>query len=387
MSLRDYTKKRTFDKTPEPKGTKKQTSGALTFVVQKHAATRLHYDFRLEMTGVLKSWAIPKGPSLNPEDKRLAVMVEDHPIEYANFEGIIPKGNYGGGTVMVWDKGVYSPIAFVDRKKAEVILEEQLKKGHLTFVLLGEKLRGEFALVKTHGGEENAWLLIKAHDEYASKKDILKQNRSVIAHRSMDEIAKESKTKNDVWYSKSKKINLVDIPKGAMPHDIKPMLAHSIDEPFDDDDWIFELKYDGYRAIAEVEKGKVKLYSRNKLSFNEKFAPIVQSLQKFPADVVLDGEVVVVDKEGHPQFQWLQDYPTSKKGELVYFVFDILYYDDHSFSSLPLLKRKELLKKILPPLAHITYADHVNKTGIAMFRQAKKTRTRRNYGKKKQQYV
>src|SRR6185437_1827176 len=208
MSLHDYHKKRKFDQTPEPTGTHKKNSGALTFVVQKHEASRLHYDFRLELNGVLKSWAVPKGPSMNPDDKRLAVIVEDHPMDYADFEGIIPKGNYGGGTVMVWDKGVYSPIAFVDRKKAEIILEEQLKKGHLTFVLLGVKLRGEFALVKTQGSEDNQWLLIKAHDEYATKKDVTKLDQSVLTNRSMDEIAKQAKSKNEIWISKQKHIEI-----------------------------------------------------------------------------------------------------------------------------------------------------------------------------------
>lgn len=372
MSLREYHKKRQFNKTPEPKGTEKQTTGALTFVVQKHVATRLHYDFRLELNGVLKSWAIPKGPSLNPDDKRLAVMVEDHPMDYENFEGIIPKGNYGGGTVMVWDRGVYSPIAFVDRKKAEIILEEQLAKGHLTFILLGEKLRGEFALVKTHGREENQWLLIKAHDEYTSKKDILNHDTSVLSNHSMDEIAKEAKMKNEVWHSKPKNLNLENAPKATMPHDIEPMLAQSIDEPFDNDEWIFELKYDGYRAIAEIANRNVKLYSRNKLSYNEKFAPIVESLKKFPGNAILDGEIVIIDDKGHPQFQWLQDYPKSQKGELVFFVFDMLYYEGHNLTSLPLFKRKEILKQVLPPLSNIIYADNIEATGIAMFRQAKK---------------
>ena len=372
MSLHDYHQKRKFDKTPEPEGKVEETIGALTFVVQKHQATRLHYDFRLELNGILKSWAVPKGPSLNPDDKRLAVMVEDHPLDYAHFEGIIPKGNYGGGTVMVWDKGVYSPIAFVDRKKAEVLLKEQLQKGHLSFVLLGEKLRGEFALVKTYSAEENAWLLIKAHDEYSANSDITKRDRSVISNRSMEEIAKEAVKKQEVWYSKSRNFDLDDVPKGAMPHDITPMLAQSSEEPFDDNDWIFELKYDGYRTVAEITSGKVKLYSRNRLSYNEKFSLIAESLKKFPGNAVLDGEVVVLDEKGHPQFQWLQDYPKSKKGELAFFVFDLLYFDGHVFTSVPLLKRKEILKKILPPLPHIVYTDNIEGTGTAMFRQAKK---------------
>lgn len=373
MSLKNYRKKRRFGETPEPKGEKKESTGALTFVIQKHEATRLHYDFRLELNGVLKSWAIPKGPSLSPNDKRLAVMVEDHPLDYARFEGIIPKGNYGGGTVMVWDRGVYSPIALVDRKKAEALLEDQLEKGHLTFFLLGDKVKGEFALVKSKSREEeNAWLLIKAQDEYASKQDVLKKDRSVLSKRSMQEIAQQATKKNEIWLSKPKDLDVDDLPKGNMPHHLKPMLAESNGEAFDKKNWIFELKYDGYRAIAEIKENKVNFYSRNGISYNEKFAPIVSSLKKLHKDVVLDGEIVVVDKNGHPKFQWLQDFPKSGQGELVYFVFDLLYYDGHNLTKLPLIKRKELLKQILPPLPHITYTDHIEETGISMFVQAKK---------------
>jgi len=204
MSLADYHKKRHFQKTPEPEGNESKRSGPLTFVVQKHLASQLHYDFRLEMDGVLKSWAVPKGPSLNPEDKRLAMMVEDHPLDYAQFEGIIPKGNYGAGTVMVWDEGVYSPFDAVERDKAEEILMEQLKKGHLTFILLGKKLKGEFALVKIQNSDDNAWLLIKKGDEYASTKDILKEDKSVLSGRSMDEIAKQADKKNEICIANRK---------------------------------------------------------------------------------------------------------------------------------------------------------------------------------------
>ncbi len=370
MSLKDYHKKRQFTKTPEPKGSEKKTAGPLSFVIQKHEATRLHYDFRLELNGVLKSWAVPKGPSLNPHDKRLAMMVEDHPIDYANFEGIIPKGNYGAGTVMVWDRGVYTSYDATERDEAEKILEKQLKAGHLTFIMLGEKLKGEFALIKTHNGEENAWILIKKGDEYASETtDILKQDTSVISGRSMKEIASQAEKRKEVWYSKPKDLDISNLPKGTMPHKIKPMLAGTADEPFDREEWLFEIKYDGYRAIAEIESGKVKLYSRNQLAYNQKFVPVVQSLQKFPGDAVLDGEIVVVDEIGHPRFQWLQDYPNDK-GELIYYVFDILYYGGRDLTSLPLIERKEFLKEILPPLTHLKFSGHVEKAGIAMFQQA-----------------
>jgi bifunctional non-homologous end joining protein LigD len=372
MSLHDYRKKRKFNTTPEPAGAEKETAGPLTFVIQKHEASRLHYDFRLELNGVLKSWAVPKGPSLNPQDRRLAVMVEDHPIDYANFEGIIPKGNYGAGTVMVWDKGVYSPYEIGTLEQTQAILTEQLKKGHITFLLLGEKLRGEFALIKTHNAEENAWILIKKGDEYASAKiDILKKDHSALTGRSMKEIEKEAIKKKEIWFSKPKTLDINDIPKNKMPHTISPMLATSVDEPFDNEDWIFEIKYDGYRAIAEIESRKVKIYSRNNISYNTKFAPIAQSLQKFPGNAVLDGELVVVDEAGHPKFQWLQDYP-NKKGELIYYVFDLLHYDGHDLTSLPLTRRKEILQQILPPLEHIKFGSHIEASGVAMFEQSQK---------------
>jgi len=194
MSLSLYKKKRSFDETPEPKGKKKSSSQTLKFVVQKHDATSLHYDFRLEMEGVLKSWAIPKGPSLNPQDKRLAMMVEDHPFDYRTFEGTIPAGNYGAGTVMVWDEGTYSAMGFEDEptKKQENILLEEMKKGDLKIVLDGQKLKGAFALVKIKTRGENAWLLIKKQDDAATEKDVTKKDKSVKTNRKLAQIAKDA---------------------------------------------------------------------------------------------------------------------------------------------------------------------------------------------------
>jgi bifunctional non-homologous end joining protein LigD len=194
MSLSLYKKKRSFDQTPEPKGQRKSSARSLKFVVQKHDATNLHYDFRLEMEGVLKSWAIPKGPSLNPQDKRLAMMVEDHPFEYRTFEGTIPAGNYGAGIVMVWDEGTYTAMGFEEEplKKQEKILLEEMKKGDLKIVLYGEKLKGAFALVKIKGRGENAWLLIKKQDEAATDKDVTKKDKSVKTSRTLTQIAKDA---------------------------------------------------------------------------------------------------------------------------------------------------------------------------------------------------
>lgn len=432
MSLAHYRKKRSFDKTPEPEGRKQQNTGPLrrievsplTFVIQRHHASQLHYDFRLELDGALKSWAVPKGPSLDPDDKRLAMMVEDHPMDYANFEGIIPKGNYGAGTVMVWDQGVYCPIDAVEREAAEKILRAQLAKGHLTFIMFGKKLKGEFALVRTPKTGENAWLLFKAGDEYVSKEDILEQDKSVVTGRSMDQIAKQAEKKHEVWFSTPKNLDLDDAPKGKMPHSVTPMLATLVEESFDRPDWLFELKWDGYRAIAEIERTpsrhpgtdpansrtrdqdltSVRLYSRNQQSYMEKFAPVAESLAKFPGSAVLDGEVVVVDSDGHPKFQWLQDYPkfpspvipdsvgydrdvshresnkvprlreddNKRTGELRYYVFDILHLNGHNLTTLPLRRRKEILQQILPPLPHIFYSDHIEEHGTAFFEQAEK---------------
>ncbi len=371
MSLAHYHKKRKFSKTPEPKGKLVKTEGPLIFIIQKHQASQLHFDFRLQLNGVLKSWAVPKGPSLDPNEKRLAMMVEDHPMDYADFEGIIPKGNYGAGTVMVWDNGVYSPYGAVEGKEAEKILNEQLEKGHLTFIMLGQKLKGEFALVKIQRSDDNAWLLIKKGDEFASKEDILKEDKSVLSGRSMDEIKNQAVKKDEVWYSKPKDLNLEDAPRLDMPREIKPMLAKEIEKPFDRKNWIFELKWDGYRTIAEIEAGNVRLYSRNNQPFNDKFAPIAESLKKFPGNAVLDGEAVVLDKNGHPNFQLLQDYPKSK-GELIYYVFDILHYGGFNLEGLSLIKRKEILKKLLPPLPNIRFSDHIEDEGVDFYNQAQK---------------
>ena len=204
MSLTLYKKKRIFSQTPEPEGKKKSSGDTFRFVVQKHAASRLHYDFRLEMEGVLKSWAVPKGPSLNPEDKRLAMMVEDHPFDYRNFEGIIPEGNYGAGTVMVWDEGTYESLGHEGepKEKQVKILLKQLKEGDLKFVLNGKKLKGAYALVKLKKNTDNSWLLIKKADKYASDKDMTKKDKSVLSERTLEEIAKD---KNSNVYGSNKK--------------------------------------------------------------------------------------------------------------------------------------------------------------------------------------
>ena len=379
MKLKDYKSKRTFEETPEPKPEIRPPGKRLVFVVQKHAARNLHYDLRLEMEGVLKSWAVPKGPSLDPSVKRLAMMVEDHPLDYKDFEGIIPEHNYGAGSVIVWDKGFYHHVAALDRNENERLLLDGLNKGDLKFVLEGEKLRGEFALIKIRK-DPKSWLLLKKKDRYATRDDILSKNRSVVTHKTLEDIStatpRESYRQKKIAQIRAREAEeseeLKDAPLTEMPSRIKPMLATLTKEPFDDPDWIFEVKWDGYRTVAEIRKGAVSLYSRNLLLLNRKFAPVADSLRNLNFEAVLDGEIVVVDDEGRSDFQMLQDYQHSKKGHLLYYVFDLLYFEGHDLTSLPLVQRKRILKKILPPDPRIRLSDHVAKDGILFFNLAKR---------------
>ncbi len=339
----------------------------------------MHYDLRLEMEGVLKSWAVPKGPSLDPSLKRLAVMVEDHPLDYKDFEGVIPESNYGAGSVIIWDRGFYHHPSTRDEKESEKLLLDGLGKGNLKFVLEGEKLRGEFALVRT-GKDGKSWLLLKKKDRDPVKEDILTQNRSVVSHKTLEEMLEADSSEKSFQQSKQNQIrlheamemeDLKDAPLGPMPHAVQPMLATVARGPFDHPDWIFEVKWDGYRAVAEIRDKDVSLYSRNGISFNRKFSPVVDALRKFGFDAVLDGEVVMVDDQGRPDFQMLQHYQESGRGHLLYCVFDLLYFQGHDLTNLPLLRRKEFLKKILPSSPRIRYSDHVRKEGILFYRVAR----------------
>src|SRR5690625_2501486 len=261
MSLKEYHKKRDFKQTSEPEGEEESNTTKLKFVVQRHAATRLHYDFRLEMKGVLKSWAVPKGPSMNPADKRLAIRVEDHPYEYRNFEGTIPKGNYGAGEVEIWDEGTYEPTQKVKGKTDDLLMRADLHKESLKFILHGKKLKGEFALVKIKNPkDDNAWLLIKHKDKYAvseeydAEKHTAKTSK-VSAYLNKKKILQKKKDLKKISpnLSISKKI----------PEFIKPMLCKILEKPFDDKDWAFEIKWDGYRAIADLRNKDIRFYSRN----------------------------------------------------------------------------------------------------------------------------
>lgn len=378
MGLKEYASKRKFGKTPEPEPAVQREGEQLVFVVHKHAARALHYDIRLELGGVLKSWACPKGPSLDPSVKRLAVMVEDHPLAYKDFEGVIPEGNYGAGSVIIWDRGVYCHPSAKDGNENERLLLEGLRKGDLKFVLAGEKLRGEFALVKT-GKDGKSWLLLKKKDRYASGADILGENRSVVSNMTLEEVieagAAESSERKKIERIRLREAmeseELKDAPAGPMPNAIRPMLATPAREPFDHPDWLFEVKWDGYRAVAEIRDGNVALYSRNLLPLNRKFSPIADELLKFGFEAVLDGEIVVVDERGHPDFQLLQNYRESASGHLIYYVFDLLHFQGHDLTGLPLLRRKELLKRILPSGPKIRFSDHVWKEGVLFFNVAR----------------
>jgi len=357
--LEEYAGKRNSDKTPEPMATgpkKAAKGGNLRFVVHKHAASSTHYDLRLEVGGVLKSWAVPKGPSQDPLAKHLAVQVEDHPFAYKDFEGVIPQGNYGAGPVMIWDEGYYRPIGRLASKNLEEAFAKGLADGHLVFALAGQKLNGEFALIKLRKGSKNDWLLVKARDWYASEDDILLEDRSARSGRTMDEIQKAARKLPTI---------VPDFPKADMPHHIRPMLATLTDKPFDDKDWSFEIKWDGYRAITEISHGVANIYSRNNLSFNDRFPSLVASLNGFAKDVVFDGEIVVVDKAGRSSFQLLQEYKGS--GNLIYYIFDLLYYDGYDLSTWTLKQRRNLLAKIIPPADNIRYSDDITNQGIGFY--------------------
>jgi len=408
MGLTKYKEKRAAEKTPEPFGGK-PSGKELRFVVQKHDASHLHYDFRLEMDGVLKSWAVPKGPSMDPNVKRLAMMVEDHPYDYRNFEGIIPQGQYGGGTVIVWDEGTYEPVegAKDDIAAMDKNLRHQLYSGKLKFKLNGEKLKGEFALVKAYGRGDNGWLLMKLEDSYASDKDITKKDKSIISgktiaqmEKSPDKVYGENIIKKDTTlkdqHSATKKaaeiINdqlekqpeqksktakgagklLKKLSNEAFYTHIEPMLATLVDQPFDNADWVYEVKWDGYRAIAFMNKGQVELKSRNDKSFNEKFYPIYDKLKEIKLNAVIDGEVVVLSKSGIANFGALQNWRSEADGDLVYYVFDILWYEGKDLKELSLLERKAILKEILPQNEQILFSEHFDTSGIDFLKEAKK---------------
>jgi bifunctional non-homologous end joining protein LigD len=391
MGLREYYDKRDFERTPEPRGEEHSGQG-FSFCVQKHAATRLHYDFRLELDGVLKSWAVPKGPSFDPADKRLAMQTEDHPLEYGGFEGIIPAGEYGGGTVVLWDRGRWEP------------LEEPHKafhSGRLKFRLFGEKLQGAWMLVKTRGRDprdaEKSWLLFKERDELArpaSEYDVTQERpQSVLTGRTLEEIAAE---KDRVWHSNrpaaapkkgvaaavaraiekkekeqaaARRVDPAKLPgarKAALPRFVKPQLATLVDEAPGGDDWLHELKFDGYRILCRLQGGHARLLSRNGKDWTDHFETVARAAERLDVEAALvDGEVAMLLADGTTSFNALQNASAPPPGaRLVYFVFDLLHLDGHDLTRLPLEKRKEVLRPLVPAGgATVRYSDHVVGSG------------------------
>ena len=414
MALEKYREKRRFGRTPEPAGDEKAAgerdsavegspsssagdSGAgsgrhgLAYVIQKHAATRLHYDFRLELDGVLLSWAIPKGPSLDPRDRHLAARVEDHPLEYGDFEGIIPQGEYGGGTVVLWDRGTWEPLDNA---------HEGLARGELKFALHGQKLKGSWVLVRMKPrpgqGEKENWLLIKHQDDAAVNSDgaaILRdETRSVASGRTLEEIAAAGTA--SVWHG--------DLPANAqpdarpgeefsldpsstigarrvavVPQFVRPELATLVTQAPAGGEWLHEIKFDGYRALARIENGSVDMYSRNDKNWTDKYRVLVDELAKLPVeDAMLDGEVVVQLPDGTTSFQELQNTLGTSgggPGQLLYYVFDLLYLNGYELLDATIEDRKELLKRLLAVNARsgrIRFSEHLSTGGDTFLAEA-----------------
>jgi len=362
--LKTYQDKRDFARSAEPKGKVAAKAAraphGLRFVVQKHDARRLHFDFRLELDGVLKSWAVTRGPSRDPADKRLAVRTEDHPIAYGDFEGTIPKGQYGGGTVMLWDEGTWRPRGDP---------HEGLKKGLLKFEIDGKRLKGGFALVrlakKAREKREN-WLLVKERDRYAapSENPIEEWTTSMATGRDLDEIAKGAPD--------TRKRGKDTTTKKRLPKFIAPQLATLVDAPPAGDDWLHEIKYDGYRAIAAVGAGHCRIFTRSGQDWTEKFANVATALRDLDVEsALLDGEIVALDDDGRSSFAALQHGLKEGKTPLTYFVFDLLELNGRDLRKEPLRHRKEILKRLLqsPPRA-IRYSDHVVGHGAEVLAKA-----------------
>jgi len=395
MGLKEYRKKRDFSQTPEPAGEVHPSDSGRIYVIHKHAARRLHYDLRLELDGVLKSWAIPKGPTLDPSERHLAVEVEDHPIEYGSFEGIIPEGEYGGGTVMLWDHGTWEP-----RGDAT----EGLRKGTLTFRLNGEKLSGVWTLARMKGepGEEaKNWLLIKKHDDASrplSEFDVREERQlSVATGRSMQEIAKD---RDRVWHSdgaaqpegkeeqpmarpaKPKAPKKTPDPAGLpnartapQPETFRPQLATLVSEPPKGDQWLHEIKYDGYRILCFFEDGTVQLRTRHGNDWTDRFAAIARAAEKLPLkNTILDGEVVVLKADGTTDFQALQNVLKGvATGTLVYYVFDVPYSAGYDLTQTPLIDRKNYLRDLFESIETgptVRYGDYIQGGGPSVFQHA-----------------
>ena len=388
--LKDYEKRRDFSRTKEPAPAPSGAGmGSLRFVVQKHAARRLHYDFRLELDGVLLSWAVPKGPSLDPGEKSLAVLVEDHPLDYATFEGVIGHGNYGAGQVIVWDAGVYSPdedgrLCFGQRPEAEERMRQGLEKGKLSFTLRGRKLRGSWTLVKTTRSPKD-WLLIKHRDAHADgQREVLEEDRSVQSGLTIDDL------KGGRLPDAKSAFGLGLFPQGEgdhalgteerFPSRMKPMMAGVARKPFSGPDWLFEPKLDGFRVVAYVRPGNVTLLTRNGIDITTRLPDLVADLESQPVEeMVLDGEIVALDDDGLPDFGLLQrsislEKTNISRGQIgngvVYYPFDILHYNGRNLRKVPLGHRKGLLEQLLVPGGHVKPVEFVESEGESFFKAA-----------------
>lgn len=396
MGLKTYRAKRKFEQTPEPAG-KVHARGRSRFVVQEHHASRLHYDFRLEMGGVLKSWAIPKGPSLNPRDRRLAVQVEDHPVEYLTFTGHIDEGNYGAGDVYIWDHGRYALIGEEDGLRA-------LEDGRLKFQLEGDKLQGEFNLIQMKDRPDQ-WLLIKARDQHAQANWQLEQvhgerangrgtakgtqrgrsSRKAPKHtpKTPSRAAKPTKAARKRATTRSKPAS-PDGQPAPFPGFIAPMLATLVDRPFSDSEWLFETKWDGVRALAYLEGGRLRLVSRNEKDMTARYPELAGLPEAVRArQAVLDGEIVALDEAGVSSFQRLQSRVGLKDAHEIgrlarsqpvsYRLFDLLYRDGRDLRGLPLLMRKARLREIIPASERLGFSDHIRTDGLRAFAEAQKS--------------
>ena len=371
--LDEYKKKRQFERTPEPAGGETHGKTENTFVVQKHDATRLHYDFRLAIDGTLKSWAVPKGPSLNPNDKRLAVRTEDHPLEYANFEGNIPEGSYGAGEVMVWDRGTFQLEG-----KGDAL--QQLERGEIKFSLNGEKLRGSFVIVILKNSQKgNEWLMIK-HKDAAVDPDwnIDEHDGSVLTGRVLEEIKAEEAPKREPTPLHA--AELEGAKKARMPACMGVMLATPSNRAFSDPNWLFEIKWDGVRALAWIENGKLTLRGRSGSDITSHYPELGVLPQIFTGQqAIIDGEIAVLDARGHSDFELLQERmhvrnPAQRlisQYPVVYFAFDLLHYDGYDLRGAPLLARKQLLQRLLHSSDRIRYSDHQLEKGKELFELAK----------------
>ena len=388
--MNEYVRKRSFKETPEPRPGANTPASGNSFCVQRHDATRLHYDFRLEIDGTLKSWAVPKGPTLDPTPKRLAAMVEDHPLEYGGFEGNIPAGNYGAGSVMLWDRGTFELLG--DKSALE-----QLARGDLKFKLHGEKLKGEFAIVLMKGrGKGNEWLLLKKKDAEARPGwDVEEFAHSVLTGRSQEEIAKDLPPRKTVETPVKKKVithervtvdpaGLPGAVQAPMPAAILPMKSTLSETPPKGDDWLFEIKWDGVRAICFIDDKKVRMTSRTGNSCERQYPELSVICHQISAkQAILDGEIAVLDKNGVSSFGLIQPRIAvadpnavahlARRMPVTLFVFDLLYMDGYDLRGVPLIERKRALQSILQPSSVMRYSEHFVNNGEEMLAAAKAT--------------